>query len=42
MNAKMITKTDSGTQSWKPGGTRPQPTTGTSPVARTYREHSTL
>ena len=42
MNAKMTTKTENGTHSRKPGGTRPQPTTGASPVAITYREHSTL
>ena len=35
MNAKITRNTDSGTQSMKPGGTRPQPTTGTSPVATT-------
>ncbi len=42
MNAKSTRKTPTGTHSRKPGGTRPQPTTGTSPVAITYREHSTL
>lgn len=42
MNAKITMSTDSGTQSGHPGGTRPQPTTGVSPVARTYLEHSTL
>ncbi len=35
MNAKMTIRTESGIHSRQPGGTRPQPTTGVSPVAMT-------
>ena len=33
---------ENGIQNFQPGGTRPHPTTGTSPVATTYRDTSTL
>jgi hypothetical protein len=42
MKAKITTNTESGIHNALPGGTRPHPTTGASPVARTYRVHSTL
>src|SRR5215204_2478741 len=42
MNAKYSTNSENGTHSFQPGGTLPKPTTGTSPVATTYREISTL
>lgn len=42
MNANRMRNTEIGTHRNQPGGTRPQPTTGASPVATTYREHSML